>query len=207
MCLIQQYFWLWFSLSTLNHLLTTAVSTVVGVDREWGTRFHWPRMCHFLELCAVPLRYLNVSHNRLTRLPLELRHLEGCLEELHVEENPLQTPPIALCYRGQRHVCKLLAVEAARQGFLSSGVSSSGAGGGGGFLARSAVVQRAAAAVSIAQNVHGIRGPLPLRLGAPLDSGYSTAGSSSETVAQGSLWCALTFYSLELMFCWYNGLW
>ena len=40
----------------------------------------------------MPLTYLNVSANMLTRLPLSLRHI-NTLNLLYCENNPLEWPP------------------------------------------------------------------------------------------------------------------
>jgi Leucine-rich repeat (LRR) protein len=48
-----------------------------------------------LELCALKLTNFDCSHNRLIRLPLNLREMNSLIE-LNVDHNPLETPPASV---------------------------------------------------------------------------------------------------------------
>ncbi|XP_077554048.1 leucine-rich-repeats and calponin homology domain protein isoform X2 [Haemaphysalis longicornis] len=66
------------------------------------------------ELCRLRLWRLDVSENRLGRLPPPLR-LMGSLRHLLLDGNPLVCPPAFLCRRGQVHVFKYLELEALKE--------------------------------------------------------------------------------------------
>ena len=54
---------------------------------------------------------LDVSSNRIQRLPLSLRHLKGTLQSLVLDHNPLDLPPAHVCKKGRLHVFKCLEKE------------------------------------------------------------------------------------------------
>ncbi|XP_011403198.2 PREDICTED: leucine-rich repeat and calponin homology domain-containing protein 1-like [Amphimedon queenslandica] len=58
-------------------------------------------------LHKVPLSFLDVSANMLTRLPPSLRYL-NTLTVFHCQDNPLEWPPAQTCIRGINHVFKFL---------------------------------------------------------------------------------------------------
>lgn len=51
---------------------------------------------HYLELSRLDLRVLDVSMNELNELPCELRCMSSLID-LHIDGNPLNTPPANLC--------------------------------------------------------------------------------------------------------------
>ena len=46
----------------------------------------------FTELCQLKLRRLDMSDNRISKLPNEYRHLDS-LDQLQLQNNPLVSPP------------------------------------------------------------------------------------------------------------------
>ena len=69
----------------------------------------------FAELCRLRLRILNVSSNKISLLPLDLR-LMSSLVDLGIDANPLTAPPAKLCTKGRVHAFKWLDVDAAHKG-------------------------------------------------------------------------------------------
>lgn len=65
------------------------------------------------EMSELPLVRLDVSCNRIARVPLCFRHLRS-LQSLSLDNNPLQTPPAHVCSRGKYHIFKYLNMEACR---------------------------------------------------------------------------------------------
>lgn len=51
----------------------------------------------WLDISKIPLTFLNVSANMLTRLPPSLRHI-NTLTHFYCENNPLEWPPAQVSY-------------------------------------------------------------------------------------------------------------
>lgn len=66
-----------------------------------------------IELTYLKLVKLDISANRISVLPNELRKMKS-LVELRLTDNPLTSPPAALCIRGRTHVFKYLERQAAK---------------------------------------------------------------------------------------------
>ncbi|EPB75625.1 leucine Rich repeat-containing domain protein [Ancylostoma ceylanicum] len=63
------------------------------------------------ELCHLSLHTLDLSYNRIRRLPLHIGRMES-LVELHIGSNPLQSPPASLIVKGREHIVKWMDIEA-----------------------------------------------------------------------------------------------
>lgn len=66
-----------------------------------------------IELTYLKLVKLDISANRISVLPNELRKMKS-LVDLILTDNPLTSPPAALCIRGRTHVFKYLERQAAK---------------------------------------------------------------------------------------------
>ncbi|XP_031786852.1 leucine-rich repeat and calponin homology domain-containing protein isoform X3 [Nasonia vitripennis] len=66
-----------------------------------------------IELTYLKLVKLDISGNRISVLPNELRKMKS-LVELKLSDNPLTSPPAALCIRGRTHIFKYLERQAAK---------------------------------------------------------------------------------------------
>ncbi|XP_069071755.1 leucine-rich repeat and calponin homology domain-containing protein 4 isoform X3 [Pleurodeles waltl] len=63
------------------------------------------------ELAELPLVRLDISCNRITRIPVCYRHLRH-LQSILLDNNPLQSPPAQICLKGKIHIFKYLNIEA-----------------------------------------------------------------------------------------------
>ncbi|XP_053115457.1 leucine-rich repeat and calponin homology domain-containing protein 4 isoform X2 [Hemicordylus capensis] len=63
------------------------------------------------ELADLPLVRLDISCNRVARIPVCYRHLRH-LQSILLENNPLQFPPAQVCLKGKIHIFKYLNIEA-----------------------------------------------------------------------------------------------
>ncbi|KIH68989.1 leucine Rich repeat-containing domain protein [Ancylostoma duodenale] len=68
-------------------------------------------LVEFVELCHLSLHTLDLSYNRIKRLPLHIGRMES-LVELHIGSNPLQSPPASLIIKGREHIVKWMDIEA-----------------------------------------------------------------------------------------------
>ncbi|XP_043283916.1 leucine-rich repeat and calponin homology domain-containing protein isoform X4 [Venturia canescens] len=66
-----------------------------------------------IELTYLRLVKLDISSNRISVLPNELRKMKS-LVELRLSDNPLTSPPASLCIRGRTHIFKYLERQAAK---------------------------------------------------------------------------------------------
>ncbi|XP_061921050.1 leucine-rich repeat and calponin homology domain-containing protein 4-like isoform X3 [Entelurus aequoreus] len=66
------------------------------------------------EISELPLVRLDVSCNRITRVPLCYRHLRH-LQSILLDNNPLQMPPAQTCSKGKYHIFKYLNMEACKR--------------------------------------------------------------------------------------------
>nr|XP_057923938.1 leucine-rich repeat and calponin homology domain-containing protein 4 isoform X2 [Doryrhamphus excisus] len=66
------------------------------------------------EISELPLVRLDVSCNRITRVPLCYRHLRH-LQSILLDNNPLQMPPAQICSKGKYHIFKYLNMEACKR--------------------------------------------------------------------------------------------
>ncbi|XP_014235537.1 leucine-rich repeat and calponin homology domain-containing protein 1-like isoform X2 [Trichogramma pretiosum] len=72
-----------------------------------------------IELMSLKLWKLDISGNRISVLPNELRKMTS-LVSFKVHDNPLTSPPAALCVRGQIHIFKYLERQAEKYERLKS---------------------------------------------------------------------------------------
>ncbi|CAB0042544.1 unnamed protein product [Trichogramma brassicae] len=72
-----------------------------------------------LQLMSLKLWKLDISGNRISVLPNELRKMTS-LVSFKVHDNPLTSPPAALCVRGQIHIFKYLERQAEKYERLKS---------------------------------------------------------------------------------------
>ncbi|XP_069501204.1 leucine-rich repeat and calponin homology domain-containing protein 4 isoform X2 [Ambystoma mexicanum] len=63
------------------------------------------------ELAELPLVRLDISCNRINRIPVCYRHLRH-LQSILLDNNPLQSPPAQICLKGKIHIFKYLNIEA-----------------------------------------------------------------------------------------------
>ena len=66
------------------------------------------------ELAELPLVRLDVSCNRVVRVPVCYRHLRH-LQTINLDNNPLQSPPAQICSKGKFHIFKYLNMEACKR--------------------------------------------------------------------------------------------
>ncbi|KAK1797142.1 hypothetical protein P4O66_008533, partial [Electrophorus voltai] len=66
------------------------------------------------ELSELPLVRLDVSCNRISRVPVCYRHLRH-LQTIILDNNPLQMPPAQICSKGKIHFFKYLNMEACKR--------------------------------------------------------------------------------------------
>lgn len=67
-------------------------------------------MFYFSELTYLKLTMLDMSENRISTLPVELRQMTS-LEQLKLNGNPLVAPPATVCMRGRVHIFKFLETQ------------------------------------------------------------------------------------------------
>ncbi|KAK7486504.1 hypothetical protein BaRGS_00022305 [Batillaria attramentaria] len=67
-----------------------------------------------LDICKLNLRKLDISSNRIEKIPTVFRKLE-MLEVIVLEHNPLSSPPAHICTRGRQHIMKYLHTEAIKE--------------------------------------------------------------------------------------------
>ncbi|KAG0727977.1 Leucine-rich repeat and calponin y domain-containing protein 3 [Chionoecetes opilio] len=72
------------------------------------------RRCLRVKLCFLRLVFLDLSGNRISTLPTELRFMVS-LVTLALDNNPLTHPPASLCTRGRVHIFKRLEMIAAKE--------------------------------------------------------------------------------------------
>ncbi|XP_072351081.1 DISP complex protein LRCH3-like, partial [Scyliorhinus torazame] len=65
------------------------------------------------ELSELPLVRLDFSCNKVTRIPVCYRHLRH-LQNILLDNNPLQSPPAQICTKGKIHIFKYLNIEACK---------------------------------------------------------------------------------------------
>ncbi|XP_070164415.1 leucine-rich repeat and calponin homology domain-containing protein isoform X2 [Polyergus mexicanus] len=66
-----------------------------------------------IELTYLRLVKLDISGNRISVLPNEMRKMKG-LVDFKLSDNPLTSPPASLCIRGRTHIFKYLERQAAK---------------------------------------------------------------------------------------------
>ncbi|KAL6443183.1 hypothetical protein ACFW04_002845 [Cataglyphis niger] len=66
-----------------------------------------------IELTYLRLVKLDISGNRISVLPNEMRKMKG-LVDFRLSDNPLTSPPASLCIRGRTHIFKYLERQAAK---------------------------------------------------------------------------------------------
>lgn len=66
------------------------------------------------ELSELPLVRLDVSCNRISQVPVCYRHLRH-LQNIILDNNPLQMPPAQICSKGKFHIFKYLNMEACKR--------------------------------------------------------------------------------------------
>merc|ERR1712223_1470042 len=67
-----------------------------------------------VEISFLRLIHMDLSANRITSLPVELRFMNSVVN-LSLGENPLSCPPANLCSRGKVHVFKYLEIQAIKE--------------------------------------------------------------------------------------------
>ncbi|XP_044727093.1 leucine-rich repeat and calponin homology domain-containing protein isoform X2 [Chrysoperla carnea] len=79
-------------------------------------------LCLSIEVTYLQLVRLDIRQNRIQTLPVELRLMRS-LVDLELADNPLTSPPAALCMRGRVHIFKYLELEALQRNKIRSNTS------------------------------------------------------------------------------------